>query len=198
MPHTRRRDEAVRRKRLAPAPAPFHRRTMHRIILLFASSVLAVSAFAASNQAALKDELIRTEREFAADVAKGDIRAAFLKYMAPDGFAPGDFALSRAELAAKPAPPPPPTGFKLEWEPLFADVSDDGTLGYTWGYAKFTSPAKDGGEPKVGFGMTLTIWKKQPDGSWKWVFDGGPAVPREKIVEFLKRTDLPRKPALLQ
>ena len=134
----------------------------------------------------------------AKEVAKGDITAAFLKFMAPDGFAPGNFALRRAEYEAQPKQPPPPPGFKLEWEPLYADVSDDGTLGYTWGYAKYTVPVKDGSSaPKISFGMTLSIWKRQADGSWKWVFDGGPAVPREKIPEFLKRTDLPSKPTLL-
>jgi hypothetical protein len=170
---------------------------MNLASLFLLGGVLFVTAPAAVDKQALKDELIRTELEFAKDVAAGDIMAAFVKYMAPDGFAPGNFALSRDEFAAQPKPPPPPPGFKLEWEPLFADVSDDGTLGYTWGYAKYTSPGKDGAAPKITLGLTLTIWKRQPDGSWKWVFDGGPAVPREKIADFLRRPDLPRKPALL-
>ena len=168
-----------------------------RLFVLLALA-LPAATFAAADKAALKAELIRTELEFAKEVANGDITAAFLKFMAPDGFAPGNFALRRAEYEAQPKQPPPPPGFKLEWEPLYADVSDDGTLGYTWGYAKYTVPVKDGSSaPKISFGMTLSIWKRQADGSWKWVFDGGPAVPREKIPEFLKRTDLPSKPTLL-
>lgn len=166
--------------------------------LLALAAGLSTSAFAAIDKAALKAELIRTELEFAKDVANGDIRDAFVKYMAPDGFAPGNFALSRAELAAAPRQPAPPAGFKLEWEPLFADVSDDGSLGYTWGYLKITAPPKDGkGDPRITLGMTLTIWKRQADGSWKWVFDGGPQVPPDKMKAFLQRTDLPSKPTLL-
>ncbi len=169
-----------------------------RYLVLTAFALLPIALVSAADKAALKAELMSVEREFALDVAKGDIRAAFLKYMAPDGFAPGDFALSRAELAAKPVPPPPPAGFKLEWEPLFADASDDGTLGYTWGYLKITAPPKDGqDDPRITLGMTLSIWKRQADGSWKWVFDGGPQVNGQKIKEFLARADLPNKPTLL-
>lgn len=170
----------------------------NRYLVLTAFALLPIVLVSAADKAALKAELMQAEREFAADVAKGDISASFLKFMAPDGFAPGDFALSRAELAAKPAPPPPPAGFKLEWEPLYADASDDGTLGYTWGYFKITAPPKDGkGDPRISLGMTLTIWKRQSDGSWKWVFDGGPQVNGQKINEFLQRADLPNKPSLL-
>ena len=195
---------ALRRIALAPAEErntvgvhlPHSPMTKRLIVLL--ALALPAATFAAADKAALKAELIRTELEFAKDVANGDIRDAFVKYMTPDGFAPGDFALSRAELAASPKQPPPPPGFKLEWEPLFADVSDDGTLGYTWGYLKITAPPKDGqGDPRIRLGMTLTIWKRQADGSWKWVFDGGPQVPPDKMKEFLQRADLPGKPTLL-
>lgn len=169
-----------------------------RTLLAFLAGCLLATGLRAIDKNAVKAELMNVEREFAAEVAKGDIRAAFLKFMAPDGFAPGDFALSRAELAAKPVPPAPPPGFKLEWEPLFADVSDDATLGYTWGYLKMLVPRRDGqGETRTVLGLTLTIWKRQPDGSWKWVYDGGPQVPNDKIKAFLERPDLPSKPALL-
>jgi hypothetical protein len=169
-----------------------------RSLFVVLAGFAAATALHAADKNALQAELMNVEHEFAVEVAKGDIRAAFVKFMAPDGFAPGDFALSRAELAARPVPPPPPPGFKLEWEPLFADASDDGTLGYTWGYFKMTAPPRDGkGETRTVLGLTMTIWKRQPDGSWKWVFDGGPQVPPDKIKDFLHRPDLPKKPALL-
>ena len=55
---------------------------------------------------------------------------------------------------------------------MFTDVSDDGTLGYNWGRYEWRSPGADGKE-RVRTGFFLTIWKRQPDGSWRYVMDNG-------------------------
>ena len=58
----------------------------------------------------------------------------------------------------------------LTWEPDFADVAKSGDLGYTWG--RYTYTSFDSTEsPSCGF--YVTIWKKQLDGSWRFVFDAG-------------------------
>lgn len=63
----------------------------------------------------------------------------------------------------------------LVWEPLTADIAASGDLGYTRGSFTFmTAPAEDGTPPKGPFtGYYVSIWKKQSDGTWKWVFDSG-------------------------
>jgi ketosteroid isomerase-like protein len=54
----------------------------------------------------------------------------------------------------------------LRWVPDLADISGDGTLGYTWG--RWTLSVQDSsGSHQVGQGRYLTIWRRQPDGSWK-------------------------------
>jgi ketosteroid isomerase-like protein len=63
-------------------------------------------------------------------------------------------------------------GAKLTWSALFTDVSDDGTLGYNYGRYESRRPGPDGNEV-VRTGFFLTIWKRQPDGSWKYVMDTG-------------------------
>lgn len=57
---------------------------------------------------------------------------------------------------------------KVEWAPIASAVRGD--LGYTVGKATFT--AKDGGWQSV----YVSIWKQQPDGSWKVLFDTGRTV----------------------
>ena len=59
-------------------------------------------------------------------------------------------------------------GGDLQWSPDFADASGD--LGYTYG--KFIYSEKDStGKVNEAKGYFHTVWKKQKDGSWKFVWD---------------------------
>ena len=53
----------------------------------------------------------------------------------------------------------------LDWWPNFAGVARSGDLGFTTGPATI-----NGGKPGIFY---FTVWARQPDGGWKWVFDGG-------------------------
>jgi len=58
----------------------------------------------------------------------------------------------------------------VTWKPDFVEVSIDGTLAYTYG--KFVWTSKDSlGNQKEFKGRFHTVWKKQKDGSWKYVWD---------------------------
>ena len=58
----------------------------------------------------------------------------------------------------------------LKWKVDFVDVSNDGTLGYTYG--KYNRTVKDEkGQISEVSGIFHTVWKKQKDGSWKYVWD---------------------------
>jgi ketosteroid isomerase-like protein len=58
----------------------------------------------------------------------------------------------------------------LTWSSDFVDVSKSGDLGYTYGTYQFTY--KDSiGEEHVDTGIFHTVWKRQQDGSWKYVWD---------------------------
>jgi len=53
-----------------------------------------------------------------------------------------------------------------------AFASEAGDLGYTLGTWRSTR-YNDAGRGHVSTGKYVTIWRKQADGSWKVVFDGG-------------------------
>lgn len=58
----------------------------------------------------------------------------------------------------------------VTWKPDFVDVSEDGTLAYTYG--KYVWTVKDSlGNIKDFKGVFHTVWKKQKDGNWKYVWD---------------------------
>jgi ketosteroid isomerase-like protein len=62
--------------------------------------------------------------------------------------------------------------FQLQWQPTHAEMFPSGDMGYTTGrYELHGKTAK--GERVVRHGSYLTVWKKQADGSWKVVADGG-------------------------
>lgn len=58
----------------------------------------------------------------------------------------------------------------VNWTPDFIDVADDGTLGYTYG--KYVWKIKNKGDSITEYkGIFHTVWKKQKDGNWKYVWD---------------------------
>ena len=119
-------------------------------------------AFPAAAGASALDEVIAVERAFAAETRERGFRDGFLAYVAPNGFTfQGRPVPARPGLEALPreAPPGPP----LFWWPQFAGVANSGDLGFTTGGA--TIPVR-----------YFTVWQRQSDGRWKWIYDGGAPV----------------------
>ncbi len=58
----------------------------------------------------------------------------------------------------------------LTWKPSFVDVSKSGDLGYTYGDFVFTATDSLGNK-KQNTGIFHTVWKRQADGSWRFVWD---------------------------
>jgi ketosteroid isomerase-like protein len=128
-----------------------------------ASLVLAVllAAPAALGGPITPAPVVAAERAFAADGLALGVRDSFLKHSAPEGIvlAPEPI-LAKAAFAA-PAPGGPP----LVWWPLWAGIARSGDLGFT------TGPYSVGGKLRAYY---FTVWARQADGGWKWLFDGGP------------------------
>ena len=123
---------------------------------LLAAAVALAPLPARAAQASPLDEVIAAETR-----ARG-FRDGFLAWVAPDGFTfqPGPVP-ARPGLEA--LPPGPEPGPPLFWWPQFAGVAASGDLGFTSGGA--TIPVR-----------YFTVWQRQPDGGWKWIYDGGPRL----------------------
>lgn len=148
-----------------------------RVVLLSVCGLIfwLASAVAQDPEEALKD----TDRAFAAHSREHGVRAAFLAYMAEDGvlLRAGPPIAGRAAYAEATAGDP--EGVTLDWAPEHAVVSDDGTLGYTWGYYVLGVPDKDGAR-RESRGKYLSVWRRQKDGSWKFIADIGNVDPEKK------------------
>lgn len=62
--------------------------------------------------------------------------------------------------------------FTLTWFPTKVEVSKSKDLGFTFGSWTLTHA---NGDKK--YGVYYTVWKKQKDNSWKFIFDGGNSTP---------------------
>ncbi|WP_309603450.1 hypothetical protein [Sphingomonas sp.] len=104
---------------------------------------------------------IDAERAFAADAQKIGQWTAFRKYAADDAamFVP-ERVNAQAWLKDRADPPT-----SVYWWPGRSYVSCDGTV------AVNTGPWVRGYGKAVGY--FTTIWTRQADGSWKWIYDAG-------------------------
>jgi ketosteroid isomerase-like protein len=146
-----------------------------KTFLLFAVAIATPFGFAAEkpNQEKLKAEIAQVETAFSAMAQEKGLLAAFEHFAAPDvAFVDTDPRQWRGLEAVRQRLGGTPADLKLSWSPLFVDVSDDGTLGYDYGRYEARRPGPDGKDVVRG-GFFLTIWKRQPDGSWRYVMDSG-------------------------
>ncbi len=59
---------------------------------------------------------------------------------------------------------------KVKWKPDFIDISQSGDMAYTYGKYVWEFTNTEGNVKKVE-GVFHTVWRKQKDGSWKYVWD---------------------------
>lgn len=137
--------------------------------------LLALSAIASQQRSVGSsdlDSMVNTERAFARAAAERGTRDAFLAFMADDGivFAPGPVN-GKKSWEARPKRP----GL-LSWEPIYADISAAGDMGYDTGPWEFRPKGAE--DKPVAFGHFMTIWKKQADGTFKFMLDLGISNPQ--------------------
>jgi len=120
-----------------------------------------------------KQEIMEAEKDFALMVDEEGISRAFLTYAAEDAvlmrnnklvIGKKNLSMLFENQASK------PKDEKLSWKPDFVDVSASGDLAYTYG--QFTYSYTDStGTTVENHGVFHTVWKRQADGSWRFVWD---------------------------
>jgi ketosteroid isomerase-like protein len=155
--------------------------TLSRRSSIFAALLLSTFAVAADNTALRS--LVEAEKSFAATSAERGIRESFLQFFAENSiiFAPEPKNGKKFYTYYE------DKGRKLTWRPIFATIAQSGELGVSagpWELAKSKTETTP-----IAFGDFLSIWRKQPDNSWKVIVDVG--------VDHNQPGDLPAEPQLL-
>jgi ketosteroid isomerase-like protein len=133
--------------------------------LLFA---VALSACASGPSADLPTAapVIAAERAFAADAAQRGWVAAFRTFATAEAITLSPDPVNAQENLAQIEGP---GGTNLDWRPAYAGIARSGDFGFTTG--PFQIRGRDG-----IVGHYFTVWRRQPDGEWKWLFDAGTDV----------------------
>lgn len=141
----------------------------------FLGLVLVLSMAAVVQGQSALQEMVQTEHAFADMAKEKNTRDAFMAFIADDGllFRPG--AVNGKKWMIENPVPPSDKKPLLAWRPSFAGMAASGEMGFTTGPWEFKGDSKD--EKPSGYGHFVTVWKKQADGSWKFVVDLGISHP---------------------
>lgn len=125
------------------------------------------------------DEIREADQNFSIMSEKQGMAKAFTTFAADevirmnDGTAPTvGFDSLRAQMSRLPN-----DGSVLTWQILKADAAQSGDLGYTFGQWMLTNKND---KRKPIYGVYVTVWKRQRNGQWRFVIDGGNTTPEPK------------------
>jgi ketosteroid isomerase-like protein len=134
--------------------------------LLALASMLIPSAVPAQSTRELARQVFVAESSFAHSMAARD-QAAFASFIAADAVFFGRQGALRGKTAVVEAWAPFFAGpnAPFSWQPEVVEVLDSGTLALTSG------PVRDPAGKQTG--TFNSIWRREPDGRWRVVFDKG-------------------------
>ena len=117
-----------------------------------------------------KQQMMDADRAFSKLSEEKGMKAAFIEYIDSNGalLRPNEWPIVGADAIDYLIQQNDST-YTLKWQPKKGFVAASGDLGYTYGLYEYQSKIKD----TVIYGTYVSIWKKQANGSWKFVLDSG-------------------------
>ncbi len=116
-----------------------------------------------------KQEILDTEQKFAEMAKEEGIHNAFIAYASEDAVLMRNNKLilgkKEIDLHLKDQ-----ISKGLSWKPDFVEVASSGDLGYTYGQYTYSDIDSEG-KVMESTGVFHTVWKRQADGKWKFVWD---------------------------
>ena len=145
-----------------------HRITLFWLTILF---VACNSTSPPGDRHQWETEVVAAEQAFCEMAQAEGLAKAFAYYAAENGVLRRGNRLveGKAAIAAYYAERANPNA-TLTWKPTFVDISAAGDLAYTYGQYVYTAPDSTGA-PQESTGIFHTVWKRQADGAWRFVWD---------------------------
>jgi len=145
---------------------------MKTFIFTLAGLLLAASCRQTPNREELKNEIFQAEKAFEKMASEKGIAEAFYFFADENAVIrrANDTLISGKENIRAYYEKSVDKNATVSWTPDFVDVSDCGTLGYTYGKYKWNIKDTTGAVVEYK-GIFHTVWKRQQDNSWKYVWD---------------------------
>jgi ketosteroid isomerase-like protein len=121
-------------------------------------------------------EAFAADSAFSEQSTREGMGQAFVTWAAPNAVIPGGPSGFFGHDAIKEGYGPIPRAVDLRWEPKLGGASSSGDLAYTVGRAVSVSPGPDN-KPETHYVKYLSVWRRQPDGQWRYVADSGNGNP---------------------
>lgn len=147
---------------------------------------LAFLMFFAQAQTPLQ-EMVKTEQAFSRMALEKNTRDAFMAYIADDGLLFRNGPVNGKKWMTEHPEPPSDKRPLLAWQPAFAGMAAAGDMGFTTGPWESKPDIND--EKPSAYGHFVTVWKKQADGTWKFVVDLGISHPQSGGPQTLWQPD---------
>ena len=127
----------------------------------------------------LVQQIEQADRDFSADVSREGTEA-WVRWFAPDGrqIVPGKQRVGRDAIREEMKDAFSDPTRKLVWWPDHGAVASSGDVGWTTGRYEVRKTGADGAITVLSTGRYLTVWRRQPDGTWKVEADIGNPDPR--------------------
>lgn len=117
-----------------------------------------------------KMEMLDVDRKFSKMSEEKGMKAAFIEYIDSNGvlLRPNRLPIAGAD-AIDYLLEQNDSDYTLTWEPRDGMIASSGDLGYTYGIYALRPSQKD----TIIYGTYVSIWKREKDGTWKFVLDTG-------------------------
>ena len=145
---------------------------MKRILNLLIGAVLITACHQSADKDKLGKEIFQTEKAFEKMTSEKGVAEAFY-YFADENaviLRENDTLIKGKSNIKDYYEKKKNKNATVNWTPDFVEVSDCGTLGYTYGKYVWKIKNKEGVISEYK-GIFHTVWKKQKDNSWRYVWD---------------------------
>jgi ketosteroid isomerase-like protein len=139
--------------------------------LLFGASLMAQQPDSTSALFSMRE----AEQNFAKASIMYGRNAAFVENFAEESVLFTDKWITKGKQFSKDRKAAP---IVLKWEPEYMDIAESRDFGFSTG--PWEAQEYRPGTPPLFTGYFLTVWKKQADGTWKVILDGGGTTPAKK------------------
>ncbi|MEN9686288.1 MAG: hypothetical protein RLZZ28_2074 [Bacteroidota bacterium] len=143
-----------------------------RIAFLLIAAIMMVSCHKSQRTEEIKNEIFQVEKAFEKMATEKGIAEAFYFFADEDAVIKrgNDSLITGKENIKLFYGKINNAGTTVNWSPDFIDIARDGSLAYTYG--KYVWKIKnEAGISTEHKGVFHTVWKKQKDNSWKYVWD---------------------------